>query len=132
MTIIEFLRRTFKTRTPWNIPVIRPLVKCADGFTMSVQASANHYCIPRKDAVEVGYPSETTPDFFKYNAGCGVYGCVPIDEVQKVCAKHGGIVGADFSNDKAGYWVEEERIENIVDQATNNVPISNGGVILGK
>lgn len=117
MTIIEFLRRTYKTRTPWNIPVIRPQVKCADGFTMSVQASSSHYCIPRKDgegyysAVEVGYPSETTPEFFKHSAGGEVYNCVPIDEVQKVCDNHGGIVGADFSNDMAGYWAEEERSE---------------------
>lgn len=116
MTIIEFLRKYNKTRTPWNIPVIRPLVKCADGFTMSVQASASHYCIPREDgeryysAVEVGYLSETTPEFFKYHTeGGGVAAYVPIDEIQKVCDKHGGIVGADFSNDGAGYWTEEER-----------------------
>lgn len=115
MTIIEFLRRTYKTRTPWNIPVIRPRVKCADGFTMSVQASSSHYCIPRKDgegyysAVEVGYPYETTPELFEYSAGGGVYGYVPIDEVQTICDKHGGIAGADFSNDAAGYWTEDER-----------------------
>lgn len=115
MTIIEFLRKYYKTRTPWNIPVIRPLVKCTDGFTMSVQASSSHYCIPRKDgegyysAVEVGYPYETTPELFEYSAGGGVYGYVPIDEVQAICDKHGGIAGADFSNDEAGYWTEEER-----------------------
>lgn len=115
MTITEFLRKTYKTHTPWNIPLIRPWVKCEDGFTMSVQASESHYCIPRRNgegyysAVEVGYPSETTPDFFEYSSGGGVYGCVPIDEVQKVCDKHGGITGADFSNDDAGYWTEDER-----------------------
>lgn len=109
MTIIEFLRKYYKTRTTWNIPVIRPRVKCADGFTMSVQAGSIYYCIPRKDgegyysAVEVGYPSENTPELYEYSDGYGVYRCVPIDEVQAICDKHGGIVGADLSNDAAGY-----------------------------
>ena len=38
------------------------LIKCADGFTMSVQASRGNYCSPRNDSgpydsVEVGFPS---------------------------------------------------------------------------
>lgn len=40
-----------------------PAIECADGFTMSVQASRSHYCTPRNDvgpytAVEVGFPSK--------------------------------------------------------------------------
>ena len=38
------------------------LVKCADGFSMSVQAGKGSYCSPRDDSgpydsVEVGFPS---------------------------------------------------------------------------
>ena len=42
-------------------------VVCADGFSMSVQASETHYCSPREDgaekytAVEVGYPNPPEP-----------------------------------------------------------------------
>ena len=41
---------------------IRELIRCNDGFTMSVQASRGHFCSPRNDVgpydgVEVGYPS---------------------------------------------------------------------------
>ena len=42
----------------------RDTVVCKDGFTMSVQASAYHYCTPRINhsegylEVEIGFPSE--------------------------------------------------------------------------
>ena len=78
-----------------------PQIKCADGFTLSVQASQYHYCTPRLDksfyvAVEVGFPSEKedllmewaeTPD----DPTGTVYGWVPVDVVEKVIDKHGGI-----------------------------------------
>ena len=41
------------------------IVRCADGFTMSVQANEGAYCTPRLDEagsyteVEVGFPSHT-------------------------------------------------------------------------
>ena len=51
----------------------RDYVVCADGFTMSVQASENHYCSPRADGaeviygrVEIGFPSEHEPEFDEY------------------------------------------------------------------
>ena len=49
-----------------NRPAIRGLIKCKDGFTMSVQASSDHACTPRDNtgpyaAVEIGYPSELEP-----------------------------------------------------------------------
>ena len=42
---------------------VQPRIRCRDGFEMSVQASRDHYCVPRDDAgpythVEVGYTSE--------------------------------------------------------------------------
>ena len=40
------------------------MVQCVDGFTVSIQASATHYCEPRSNAVsvyesvELGFPSK--------------------------------------------------------------------------
>ena len=84
-------------------------IKCADGFSMSVQASKYNYCEPRIDnaseytAVEVGFPSDyesmlapwvEDPD----NYTGTVYGFVPVQVIVDVCAKHGGIVSGDLPN----------------------------------
>lgn len=77
-------------------------IKCADGLTLSVQASEYHYCIPRLSVgpwshVEVGYPSERVGELMPYvedeNYPCDtVYGAVPVDVVDAVIAEHGGMV----------------------------------------
>ena len=101
-------------------------IQCKDGFSMSVQASSGHYCSPRNDVgpyieVEVGYPSEYTPELRPYmekpntyyvdNNGNDVdytpeeyeerviahstntvYGWVPSAIVADVIKKHGGVV----------------------------------------
>ena len=78
-------------------------VVCADGFTMSVQASETHYCSPRETgaekytAVEVGYPNPPEP-LLMYLAEepdrptMTVYPFVPAQLVALVIAKHGGMV----------------------------------------
>ena len=78
-------------------------VVCADGFSMSVQASETHYCSPREDgaekytAVEVGYPNPPEP-LLMYLAEdqdkptMTVYPFVPAQLVALVIAKHGGMV----------------------------------------
>jgi hypothetical protein len=77
-------------------------IACADGFTMSVQASSGHYCSPREDkgwpysAFEIGYPSRKEQLITKYAESPGqytdtVYGWVPVDVVEAVIAKHGGL-----------------------------------------
>ena len=83
-------------------------IKCADGFSMSVQASARNYCEPRTDdakeytKVEVGFPSAEEPLLTPYMDGSimaatqTVYGYVPVHVVVLVCAKHGGIVSGDL------------------------------------
>jgi hypothetical protein len=76
---------------------------CADGFSMSVQASEGSYCHPRTDdaerysAVEVGYPSEEEPLIIQFAENEEtptetVYGWVPSEVVSLVIAKHGGMV----------------------------------------
>ena len=85
-------------------------IVCKDGTTLSVQASENHYCRPRKNngpynCVEVGYPSAKPPekwakffdgaydDTWEETDGTGsVYGYVPIELVQKYIESHGGEV----------------------------------------
>lgn len=80
-----------------------PKIVCADGFSMSVQASKFHYCTPRLSnvswtQVEVGFPSCRAEQFMPYIDGEGsdptntVYGYVPIEDVVAVIAAHGGFV----------------------------------------
>tara|TARA_R100000008_G_scaffold37901_2_gene21603 strand:- start:525 stop:824 length:300 start_codon:yes stop_codon:yes gene_type:complete len=81
-------------------------VICADGFQMSVQASATSYCLPRMtDApvyreVEVGFPSTKEPMLMKWAEDPEaptntVYGWVPVQVVTNVIAKHGGMVSGE-------------------------------------
>ena len=78
-------------------------VKCADGFTMSVQANKTAYCSPRAsdaqryELVEVGFPSEKEELLTEWAEDPGdptntVYGYVPVETVSLVIAKHGGMV----------------------------------------
>lgn len=97
MNIQEFLRKTTKY-------VIRPHIKCKDGFEMSVQASKYHYCTPRMDlldgdysSVEIGFPSEKEDLLIPHaedeaNPTDTVYGYVPIEIVNEVIKKHGGMI----------------------------------------
>lgn len=86
-----------------KIPQNRPQMVCADGFTMSVQASEMHYCTPREtlldgqyDDVEIGFPSAKEELLMKYAEDIfepteTVYAYVPVDVLEKVIEKHGGI-----------------------------------------
>jgi hypothetical protein len=84
-----------------------PVIKCKDGFTMSVQADDGAYCEPREaypirkyTQVECGYPSSMpmTKELREYAEMCGtdqytetVYPYVPIAIVQAELDAHGGI-----------------------------------------
>ena len=101
----EFLCKTF-SKTIFGTTALRPEAVCADGFTLSIQASSMHYCRPSKDLqdgdyskVELGNLSETVEEFLPYAENEArplftVYGYVPIETVNAVLAKHGGIVNA--------------------------------------
>ena len=81
--------------------VRNPYLICKDGFQMSVQASETHYSAPRGFAdkyseVEIGYPSDVENLIMDYceddNNPCEtVYGYVPVNIVDRVIEKHGGI-----------------------------------------
>ncbi len=87
--------------------VMRPVVaeiKCADGTTISVQASRCHYCTPRLDCgpyseLEVGFPSAEPPQTWrKYFDGNwdsddhkgSVYGYIPVSKIAWFIQRHGG------------------------------------------
>lgn len=115
MDINAFLQQ-YRRVVCGDLNVTRPRVRCADGFTVSVQAGYGLYSMPRKDAdhyekVELGYPSDVEHDILAYAESPEyptdtVYSYVPVDVVDRMLEKHGGIVGADFSNDQAGLWKE--------------------------
>jgi hypothetical protein len=82
------------------------LVTCADGFSMSVQASSGHYCSPRNDEgpwrlVEVCWPSADVPELALLGkpveptkgmeGAAKQWGWVPIDKVAQVVDAHGGL-----------------------------------------
>lgn len=80
---------------------------CADGFSISVQASKHHYCQPKVDgamsyqAVEVSSPSEPVPDLLKWAKNPGrpketIYAWVPVRLVRKVIQSHGGMVSGEL------------------------------------
>ena len=50
----EFLRKTF-SKTIFGTAALRPEAVCADGFTLSIQASSMHYCIPNEDLSDGNY-----------------------------------------------------------------------------
>lgn len=80
-----------------------PKVVCADGFSVSIQASRDHYCDPRSDLgpwveFELGYPSEPDELINEYAEDPSrptdtVYGYVPVSVVEALIAKHGGTSG---------------------------------------
>jgi hypothetical protein len=76
---------------------------CADGFSMSVQASSFTCCSPRLTGasvyseVEVGFPSARVESLMPYcedrhNPTDTVYGWVPVEIVSAIIANHGGRV----------------------------------------
>lgn len=94
-----------KTEYPGG-PLVHECAKCADGFSMSVQASQTNYSEPRDNvgpwySVEVGFPSHLDILLQPYaedpsNPTDTVYGYVPSKIVQAVVDAHGGLVGGEI------------------------------------
>ena len=79
-----------------------PRIVCADGFSLSAQASKYHYCTPRETGesyythVEVGFPSAVEDVLLQYaddstNPTETVYGWVPVEVVEAIVDEHGGV-----------------------------------------
>lgn len=101
--ISDFLKKTYRIRGA--IQDSRPHIFCEDGFKMSVQAGETWYCLPRKtlesgeyEAVEVGGLNKEEELLMPYAEDAKkpiktVYGYVPVEVVDAVIQKHGGLYG---------------------------------------
>ena len=88
-------------------------LRCADGFKVSVQASSTHRCWPREDCgpyreVECGYPTAPMPSLGQWieegdpaTMTDTVWGYVPLVEIAKVLAEHGGLLPIDATEGRA-------------------------------
>ena len=118
MTVNEFIKKTRKVHSftgafgdEYNIEETRPRVICKDGYNVSVQVGDGIYSSPRVygadyyDEVELGYPNkedELINDYAEssrdddgndiYYYTNTVYPYVPVEIVDKLFEKHGGIV----------------------------------------
>lgn len=101
MTVKDWLAKPVRMRAI-GIQEKRPRLYCNDGYSVSVQASEFHYCSPRLNGaqdyerVELGFPSMEDELINEYADDCGdytdtVYGYVPIEVVERLIEKHGGI-----------------------------------------
>ena len=99
MTVLEYLEFTNKKNDAHQV---RDRITCNDGFSVSVQGGTDfHYCSPRRkcnqyNEVELGYPSSEDELIQQYAESPEyptetVYAYVPIDIVEKLIEKHGGI-----------------------------------------
>lgn len=112
----EFLRKTF-SKTIFGTAALRPEAVCADGFTLSIQASGMHYCIPNEDLsdgnyskVELSYLSEEVEEFLPFAEDdeaplATVYGYVPVETVDAVLAKHAHIHNPKEINEMGEYFL---------------------------
>ena len=106
MTVKDWLAKSIETNAYYDgyckIQANRPRLYCNDGYSISVQASAFHYCSPRLNGLQdyksvgLGYPSTEDELINEYAEDCmdytdTVYGYVPIEIVEKLIEKHGGI-----------------------------------------
>jgi hypothetical protein len=83
------------------------VVKCKDGFAMSVQAGETQYCYPREHGaeryteVEIGFPNQKEDLIMEYAENIAeptetVYAYVPAPIVTLVIAKHGGMIEGEL------------------------------------
>ena len=102
--LIEHISGRIRVFSKYQFKDNAPRIECADGESLSVQASETHYCSPRQNEamwteVEVGFPSKEPPEtwreYFDGNWDEGdrtgsVYGFVPIFLVLDYINSHGG------------------------------------------
>lgn len=98
MNVKQFIAITFQEGKEYQQ---RSRVFCKDGFNVSIQGSKGHYCQPRDyvkeyNNLELGFPSEEEILINEYaenvlNPTETVYGWTPIEVIEQVIEKHGGI-----------------------------------------
>lgn len=106
MNTNEFLKATedvaYVTKLKREFPRPRPHVICKDGYKISIQANTYTYCDPKENhadfysEVELGFPNREDDLINDYaedpdDPTGTVYGYVPVEVVDKLLEKHGGI-----------------------------------------
>ena len=115
-TYIDSLEK-YASMGPGRLWSSRPMIVCADDFSFSAQGSYTHYCNPKMtqewyESVELGFPSEVEELLLEYaeepdTPTDSVYGYVPVDVLQKVIDKHGGIdVLKTITDEYDGKWMD--------------------------
>lgn len=97
---------------------VRDVVKCLDGFCISIQASNAHRSTLDESGskfthVEVGHPTEEEPSLTPFKEeGYNIYNYVPVGVVSNILKKHGGVTqgkppyGVEFEQLKTNFWDE--------------------------
>jgi hypothetical protein len=79
----------------YDMKDVAPHLVCADGTTMSVQASRNHYCEPRDNSGPYSHVEVlccgVVPTWSEYGDGEDLYGYIPIELVVEEIDRRGGI-----------------------------------------
>jgi len=100
-------------------------ITCKDGFSVSVQASAFTYCLPRDnngpyEEVELGFPSEADALITPYSESDDltgtVYPYVDVEVVKALINKHGGVVSGDLPIIEGG-WTWYGKAEDSTEDA---------------
>lgn len=94
MTVNEFLAKHPTTK----VNGVRDCVVCNDGLVLSVQASTGHYCTPKENNAayytHVEFQPQTKcrmPWTLRKYYKSWVYAFVPVEKVDALIRKHGGI-----------------------------------------
>lgn len=99
---MNYVQEFFNAHPITEPNTVRPRIVCKDGWSISVQATEYAYCTPRRDNdfhyldVECGYPSSAEDLLMPYAEETDyptntVYGYVPIQIINGIIEKHGGI-----------------------------------------
>lgn len=115
----EFLKNTWKPHISFGFLYVhrRPRIMFNDGYSVSIQADDACYCDPRINVknyecpvyreVELGFPNKEDDIINEYAESDDytetVYGYVPVEIVNELIKKHGGVF----------YYDEEEWLEQI-------------------
>jgi hypothetical protein len=95
---------------------------CNDGLALSVQASSQHYCTPKVDNLALYETVEVMPQnrpnlnsLRKFHCGGGIYAKVPVEKLQALVSRHGGVSSEVFLMDAENYgkdFPEDFELEN--------------------
>lgn len=102
MQLDEYMKAHTEPESECDLLKTFPRIKCANGFSISIQAGRHAYCAPRDNhggwwQLEAGFPSEAPSSALLAYAEQPdeptktVYGYVPIEILQAELDMHGGI-----------------------------------------